>query len=140
MPVTPLVNGTAYSASNVSVNPFGTPLAGIVSIDYSEEQQKDDNYGLGVEPISRGYGMKKYSASMEVYLDELQAFIAAAPNKKLTQIPPFDIPITFSGTGVLVSKHVLRAAEFKGNPIAIKSGDTKILVKLDLIIAGINYF
>ncbi len=136
---TPLINGINYSGSNVSVNPFGTPLVGILSIDYSSEQEKTDNYGLGTEPVSRGYGLKKYTASMEVYLDELQAFIAAAPNKDLMQIPPFDIPVTFSGNGVLFSKHVLRACEFKNNPIGVKSGDTKITVKLDLAIAGIVY-
>ena len=140
MPTTPLINGINYSGANVSVNPFGTPLVGIISISYSEEQQKDENYGLGVEPISRGYGIKKYSASMEVYIDELQAFISAAPNKSLTQIPPFDIPITFGGTGVLTSKVVLRSCEFKNAPVDIKSGDTKIMVKLDLAIAGIQHF
>jgi hypothetical protein len=137
---TPLINGINYAGSNVSVNPFGTPLQGITAISWSEEQQKDDNYGLGVEPISRGYGMKKYTASMEVYLDEVMAFIAAAPNKSLMQIPPFDIPITFGGTGVLVNKVVLRSCEFKNSPVEVKSGDTKILVKLDLAIAGVQNF
>lgn len=140
MPSTVLINGINYSGSNVSVNPFGTPLVGITSISWSEEQVKEENWGLGPEPVSRGYGLRKYTASMEVYYDELVAFIAAAPNKSLTQIPPFDIPVTFTGTGVLANKVVLKSCEFKGMPVDVKSGDTKIIVKLDLACAGVQNF
>lgn len=135
---TPLINGTNYSWSNISVNPFGTPLTGIVSIDYDMEQQKDDNYGAGVDPVSRGYGQNKYTASMEVYLDEWKAFIAAAPQRNPLLIPPFDIPVTFQGDGVLTERDVLRACEFKNNPMNAKAGDTKIIVKINLAIAGIT--
>src|SRR5674476_495837 len=101
---TPLINGTNYSWSNVSVNPFGIPLTGILSIDYKRKQVKTNNYGAGVEPVSRGYGMKEYEGSIEVYMDEWKAFIAAAPGRDALRIPPFDIPVTFNGEGVLTTK------------------------------------
>lgn len=135
---TPLINGTNYSWSNVSVNPFGTPLTGIVSINYKRKQTKTNNYGAGVEPVSRGYGQKEYDGDMEVYLDEWKAFIAASPNRDPLQIPPFDIPVTFNGTGVLTTKDVLRAVEFMEDPLESKSGDTKLTVKIPLIIGGID--
>ena len=138
MPQTPLINGTNYSWSNISVNPFGVPLTGIVSITYKRKQTKTNNYGAGVEPVSRGYGIKEYEGEMEVYLDEWKAFIAASPNRDPLQIPPFNIPVTFSGQGVLTMKDTLRAVEFMEDPLEGKSGDTKLTVKIPLIIGGID--
>lgn len=135
---TPLINGINYSWGNISVNPFGTPLIGIVAIDYKRKQNKTNNYGAGVEPSSRGYGNKEYEGSIEVYLDEWKAFIAAAPNRDPLQIPPFDIPVTFSGTGVIATKDVLRACEFMEDPMDAKSNDTKLTIKIPLIIGGIE--
>ena len=138
MPAVPLINGVNYSNGNVSVILFGTPLTGIVSIDYKVKQKKDNNYGAGFEPVSRGYGMKEYEGSIEIYLEVWKGIIAAAPNRDPLQIPPFDIPVTYSGTGVTTSKDVLRAVEFMENPLESKSGDTKITVKIPLIIGGID--
>ena len=135
---TPLINGTNYSWSNVTVNPFGVPLVGIISIEYKRKQTKTNNYGSGQEPVSRGYGNKEYDGSIEVYMDEWKAFIAASPSRDPLQIPPFDIPVTFSGQGVLTTKDVLRAVEFMEDPMTAKSGDTKLTVKIGLIIGGID--
>ena len=136
--MTPLINGTNYSWSNVTVNPFGTPLAGIVAINYKRKQTKTNNYGAGVEPVSRGYGQKEYDGDIEVYLDEWKAFIAAAPGRDPLAIPPFDIPVTFNGSGVIATKDTLRAVEFMEDPLEAKSGDTKLTVKIPLIIGSIE--
>ena len=135
---TPLINGTNYSNGNVSVILFGTPIVGIVAIDYNVKQKKDNNYGAGYQPVSRGYGMYEYTGSIEIYLDVWKSIIAQAPNRDPLQIPPFDIPITYGGTGVLTTKDVLRAVEFLENPTDTKTGDTKITVKIPLIIGGID--
>lgn len=135
---TPLVNGTAYSWSNISVNPFGVPLLGILAINYKRKQAKTNNYGAGKEPVSRGYGMVEYEGDIEVYLDDWKAFIAGAPGRDPLAIPPFDIPVTFNGQGVITTKDVLRAVEFMEDPLEAKSGDTKLTVKIPLIIGGID--
>ena len=49
-----LVNGVNYSWGNISVVLFGTPVVGILSIEYKRKQKKENNYGAGFEPISRG--------------------------------------------------------------------------------------
>lgn len=138
MPQTPLINGTNYSWANISVNPFGTPLAGIVAINYKRKQTKTNNYGAGVKPVSRGYGIEEYEGDIEIYVDEWKAFIAASPNRNPLEIPPFDIPVTFVGKGVLTTKDTLRAVEFMEDPLEGKSGDTKLTVKIPLIIGGID--
>jgi hypothetical protein len=135
---TPLINGINYSWANVSVVLFGTPVVGILAIDYKRKQKKENNYGAGNEPVSRGYGMKEYEGSIELYTDTWKAIIAASPNRDPMQIVPFDIPVVFGGTGVLTTKDVLRAVEFLEDPLETKTGDTKITVKIPLIIGGID--
>lgn len=138
MPTTPLINGTSYAWANISVNPFGVPLTGIVAISYKRKQNKTNNYGAGVEPVSRSRGIKEYEGSIEVYLDEWKAFIASSPNRDPLDIPAFDIPVTFGGTGVLTTKDVLRAVEFLEDPLDGKSGDTTLKCTIPLIIGGID--
>lgn len=133
-----LVNGINYSWGNITVVLFGVPLVGILGIDYKSKQKKDNNYGQGNEPVSRGYGMKEYEGSIEVYTDTLKAIIAQAPGRDITRIPPFNIPVTFGGQGVGTTKDILLACEFLEDPLTAKSGDTKLTVTLPLIIAGIT--
>lgn len=136
----PLINGINYSWANVSLVLFGTPVTGIVAIDYNRKQKKDNNYGAGKAPVSRGYGNEEYDGSIEIYLDTWKAIIAASPNNNPLEITPFDIPVVFSGNGVAVSKDVLRACEFMEDPLSAKQGDTKLTVKIPLIIGGIDRF
>jgi hypothetical protein len=135
---TPLINGVNYSWSNISVILFGQPVIGIVSISYKIKQEKKNNYGSGTEPISRGYGRTEYEGEIELYTDTWKAIIASSPNRNPLLIAPFNIPVTFSGQGVLTQKDVLRMVEFMENPLDTKEGDTKITVKIPLIIGGID--
>jgi hypothetical protein len=138
MPQPVLVNGVAYNWGNISFSPFGVPMVGITKIDYKETQKKENLYGWGRKPISRGYGNFEYEGSIEVYLDEWKRIIAASPFRSPLEIPPFDIPVVFSGVNVLPTKDVLRAVEFMENPFTVGQGDTKILVTIPLIIAAID--
>jgi len=133
-----LVNGVNYSWGNITVVLFGVPLVGILGIDYKSKQAKTNNYGQGNEPVSRGYGMKEYDGTIEIYTDTLKAIIAQAPGRDITKIPPFNIPVTFGGEGVATTKDVLLACEFLEDPFSAKSGDTKLTVTIPLIIGGIS--
>jgi hypothetical protein len=135
---TPLINGVNYSNGNVSVILFGSPINGIVSIKYGRKQKKENNYGAGYEPVSRGYGMIEYDGSIEIYYEIWKSIIANSPGRDPMRIPPFDIPVTFGGAGVLVDKDVLRAVEFMEDPFESKSGDIRITVTIPLIIGGIT--
>lgn len=138
MPVTPLINGVNYSWGNVSLVLFGVPVVGITKIDYKRKQNKENNYGYGQEPISRGYGNFEYEGELELYTDEWKRIIAASPDRNPLLIPSFDIPVIFGGTRVLPEKDVLRAVEFLEDPLAAAQGDTKLLVTIPLIIGSIS--
>ena len=136
--MTPLINGVAYSWSSINFNLFGVPVAGIVWIDYNRKQEKTDNYGQGSDPVSRGYGRKSYEGSIEIYLDEWKKVIAAAPSRDPLAIGWFDIPVTYGNSVADATMDVLRAVEFLEDPFTAKEGDTKLTVKIPLIIAQID--
>jgi len=136
--VTPLVNGTAYSWANVTLVLFGVPVIGITEITYKRKQKKENLYGRGVDPIARGYGNKEYEGSIELYLDEWKRIIAASPNRDPLDFAPFDIQVVFGGDRVSADKDVLRACEFNEDEFSGKQGDTKLTVKIPLVIGSIE--
>lgn len=134
---TPLINGVNYSWRDISFVLFGVPVVGITKISYKAKQKKDNNYGAGYDPISRGYGNKEYECSIEIYKDELNRIIAAAPNNDLLAISPFDVQVSYEKKDGTVVTDVLQACEFTEDSIDASQGDTKISVSLPFIIAGI---
>lgn len=138
MPVTPLINGINYSWANVSLVLFGVPVIGITKIEYKRKQKKENNYGFGSHPISRGYGNYEFEGSIELYLEEWKAIIANSPQRDPLLIGPFDIPVIYGGSRVSADKDVLRSVEFMEDPLGTNQGDQRILVNIPLIIASIE--
>lgn len=139
MPVTPLINGTNYSWANVTLVLFGVPVVGITKINYKNKQEKKNNFGSGVHAVSRGYGNVEPDGDIEIYLDEWKAIIAKSPNKDPLQIAPFDIPISFGGSRVSAQTDVLRSVEFLEDPMEANQGDTKLMVKIPLVIGLVEH-
>jgi hypothetical protein len=135
---TPLINGVNYSWANVKLILFGVPVVGITKISYKTKQKKENQYGAGYEPISRGYGNKEYEGSIEIYTDELKNIIASAPNRDLMAIPPFNIQVVFedAANGFLTQDSLLMC-EFTEEGLDASQGDTKLLVSLPLVIGKI---
>lgn len=138
MASTPLINGVNYSWVNITFIPFGVPVVGITRISYKRKQQKENNYGIGAKPVSRGYGKYEYEGSIEIYTDEWKKIIAASPNRDPLSIPAFDIPVLFGGSRVQFEKDVLKMVEFLEDPLDANDGDTKLLVTIPLIIGDIQ--
>lgn len=136
---TVLINGINYSAANVTVIIFGNAQSGVTSINYKAMQTKENNYGLGKEPVSRGYGQKTYEASIEMYVDTWKSFVAASPNNDPTAIPPSQIQVIFSGDGLNFSQDNLEFAEFNEDPLSANAGDTSLKVTIPLTIGGITH-
>ena len=132
-----LVNGVSYSWANVKLVVAGVIVVGVTKISYKKKQKKEDNYGMGTEPVSRGYGNSEYEASITLYLEEWNKIIAAAPLKDPLQIAPFNIQVVFGGSRVAAKSDTLLGAEFMEDEMPVSQGDTKIMVTVPLRIAGI---
>jgi len=135
---TPLINGVNYDWNSIVLSLFGVPVTGIVAIEYKRKQNKTNNYGAGKAPVSRGYGREEYEGSIELYLDVWKQIIAAAPNHNPLEIPWFSIPVIYGTSAANATKDVLNGVEFLEDPFSGKEGDTKLTVKIPLIIGGIS--
>ena len=136
---TPLINGTSYSWSNVKLNLFGIVVVGVTAIKYKKKQEKTNNYGAGVVPVSRGYGNEEYEASITLYMEEWRNIIASAPDKNPLAIQPFQIQVLYGGSSINFRQDNLEMCEFMEDSIDTKSGDSKVLIEIPLIIAGVTH-
>lgn len=134
----PIINGINYDWASISFVLFGVPITQITKISYSRKQKKENNYGAGYNPVSRGYGNIEYEASIEIYQDQWMQIIALAPNNDPLQIPPFDIPVIFANTGGTPVKDVLRSCEFTEDAMTASQGETKLMITIPLIPAQID--
>jgi hypothetical protein len=134
---TPLINGVSYGWGNIQLVLFGVPVVGITKIDYKAKQTKENIYGSGYKPVSRGYGKYEYEGSIEIYTEEWKRIIAASPNRDPLSIAPFDIEVVFAGNRVAPEKDSLKMVEFLENPLSVSEGDTSIKVSIPLIIGDI---
>lgn len=134
---TPLINGVSYGWGNITLMLFGVPVVGITKIDYKAKQTKENLYGAGYKPVSRGYGKYEFEGSIEIYTEEWKRIIAASPNRDPLSIAPFDIQVVFGGTRTLPTNDTLKMVEFMENPLSVSEGDTSIKVSIPLIIGDI---
>jgi len=138
-----LINGNSYAWGNVTCIIGNVPLIGITKINYEKKQARENLYGFGNEPVARGSSRIEYTASIEIYREEMFRLIAAAPNNDILQIPPFTIVIQYgmNGQGDVVVPHqdTLYNVQFNQDTLSVSEGDAKINCPVELLIAGITH-
>lgn len=135
---TPLINGVAYGWGNITLVLFGVPVVGITKIKYNAKQNKENLMGAGYKPVARGYGNYEYEGEIEIYTEEWQRIIAAAPGRDPLAIDWFDVQIVFVSTKIATpTVHTLKNVEFMENPLESSQGDTSIKITIPLIIGEI---
>jgi hypothetical protein len=134
---TPLINGVSYGWGNIKLVLFGVPVVGITKIDYKSKQTKENIYGSGYKPVSRGYGKYEYEGSIEIYTEEWKNIIRSSPNRDPLSISMFDIQVVFESDKVVFTTDTLKNCEFLENPLSVSEGDTSIKVTIPLIIGDI---
>lgn len=81
---TPLINGRAYDWSMIEIY-FGfasssEAIYGIKAVKWERKRKVESNYGIGSQPISRGYGNWTYTASIELDYATQVMFQEASPD------------------------------------------------------------
>lgn len=134
---TALVNGESYSWSQVTINLLGRSIEGVSSIEYETTQEKTNNYGRGVKPVSRGRGKKSYTGSVTLKEEEIRAIEAALPiNKSLVDIAAFPIVVVFNNNGIL-NTDTLMYCEFTNRGVSVNTDSTDVERQINLIIGDI---
>lgn len=139
LPEVPLINGIAYSWSSIRLSILGAPLTGITAINYSETEAKEDLYGVGRYAVARGYGNVSAACSISMYKDTLEALQRVAPNGRIQDIPPFDIPVIYINKAGKYCKDVIRNVEFNENKVATKQGENGIVADISCICSHIDF-
>ncbi len=132
--LTPLINGVEYSWADLVVNIAGKPIVGITKIDYDDDQEMENIYGQGQNPIARGYGNIKPTASIGLYMSEVEAIAAVSDTGRLQDIAPFDIIVSFvplNGGAVVV--HKILNCQFTKRADSLAQGATKKELDLPLL-------
>lgn len=134
----PLINGTAYDFAQVILTIGNVPIASVSSIEYEETQEKVNNYGAGVRPVSRGKGQIEASATIEMSMNDIEAIRDSAVDGSLLNIPAFDITVFF-GNPQRPTTHVLKNCEFKNDGIGGSQGDTDLKKSFELVVSHIKW-
>lgn len=135
----PLINGVSYTHADIVLNIFGVPIIGITAITYSDIQQMTPNYSTGNLPTSVGIGMLEPQGTITVTMEELVRIQAQALNRKIQNIPFFDIGVNYLPESGLLVRHRLVKCKFKGVNINSEANNSQIEVPLELFISDIQY-
>lgn len=138
MASTPLINGRAYDYTQITISVLGSPLAGISSLNYTQSQEKTNNYGTGNMPVSRGHGAVETTCSMEISMNDVERLREAVADRNLLSLPAFDIVVVYIN-GTTTHKHIIKNCEFTDDGVETSQGDTDIKRTFNLTPSHIVY-
>ena len=134
----PLINGKAYDFTQIVVLIMGAPIPSVSSITYTEEQTKENNYGAGNRPVSRGKGAINASGSITLSMNDVEALRDVATDGSLLKIPAFDIQVSFLNEQKVVT-HILKNCEFTDDGVESSQDDKDISRSFNLVISHVKY-
>ena len=134
----PLINGREYGWADISCVIATVPVIGITAIKYETEKEKENVYGAGSNPVSRGYGRNKATASLTLLSGTVMALRSSARDGKLENIAPFPITVCYQPDAGPIVTDILKMCEFKKTPFDWKEGDMSKEIELELIISEVK--
>lgn len=134
----PLINGRAYDFTQILVKILGAPVASVSAISYTEEQTKENNFGAGSRPVSRGKGAINASGSITLSMNDIEAIRDVALDGSLLKIEPFDIQVSYLNAQKVVT-HILKNCEFIDDGVETSQDDKDIKRAFNLVISNVKY-
>lgn len=134
-----LINGQEFSAADITVLMNGINIASIISLSITKTQNKQNNYGFGKEPVSRGRGIIEYECSVEMAYKDVLKLRNTVASRELLDIAPFDI-LVIMNNGQNISRYKALNCEFSDDGLEVGSDDPQVTREYTLIIAGTESF
>lgn len=132
-----LINGVRAGWGSCEFVVLGRVVTGITEISIESDQDKDNEYGSGNEPVHQGISNKKYSLGMKLFFYEVSAVLELLPEgKDFTDLPPSTVNVVFTPIGDDKLRRIdIAMCQFKssGLGIAPKQGDKSISSDMKLI-------
>ncbi|MBN1183860.1 MAG: hypothetical protein JXB49_16325 [Bacteroidales bacterium] len=134
--IAPIFSTKQYSWSSVKVFLFGRLVTGLRGVKYSVKKEKEPVHGAGDEPLAIQSGNKTYEGNITLLQSELEAITKAAKTAgyaDLTDIPGFDIQVTYANIGDRPTTDSLIGCEFTEETKSLKQGDKFMEISLPVI-------
>lgn len=135
----PNINGIMYDWSCVKASIAGVLLVGVTGIEYEDKQDIQKAYGAGRVAFGYGKGRIDCSGKLILFKEEVEALQGASPTGRVQDLPLFDVNVSYLPENGKIVHHVLKDCKFPNNSRALKEGDTKNEVELDLMILSIDW-
>lgn len=135
---TPLINGRAFDFAQIVATILDVPITSISAVTYVEEQEKENNFGAGSRPVSRGHGAINANASVDISMNDIEALRDAAPDGSLLKIPSFDIVVTFLNEQRVI-KHVVKNCEFLDDGVETAQDDKDVKRTFALVASHVKF-
>lgn len=138
-----IINNVAYSWAMVqltstaltgSANPNPVILQGVTAIKWNKKKKTETNYGLGGEPVNRGFGNTEYSA--QITMDYNTQVQLRGLKGSLMALGEFDLVISFANefnTQDFSTETVtLKGCLFNEDGMEVSQDDTNITKEFEL--------
>lgn len=138
---TPLINGKAYDWADIEIrfsNIVGEPIMDIKAINWKRERKIESNYGIGSQPISRGYGNWTYTASIDLGYQAQVELQRLSPDGTLHGLGEFDVVVAHQNadegkeTATIINRCI-----FSEDALDAKQDDTDLVQTFNLNPGGI---
>ena len=128
-------NGSAdFLALTGSANPNPIILQGVTAIKWNRKKKVETNYGLGGEPVNRGFGNTEYTA--QITMDYNTQVQLRALKGSLMALGEFDLVISFANefnTQDFSTETVtLKGCLFNEDGMEVSQDDTNITKEFEL--------
>jgi hypothetical protein len=133
-----MINGVNYTFEKLIANINGVPSIDLQSIEYSSEQDVQENYGTGNQIISMGRGKKSYKGKIGFTMDTVNALNRASATGDLLDLPAFPISVVYLSDTGQITKHVVIDVVFTSNEVKAKIGDAGLMAELPFKARGIK--
>jgi len=133
-----MFNSSEYSWSDLSIAFCGRIIEGVTELEYTEKQEKDKLYGRGNKPHKILRGNKDYEGKITLWQSEVEAMIAAAPDKDILKLN-FEIVSTYiPHDGGQTVTDICTSVEVTELKKGFKQGDKNMLIELPIVFLDIK--
>lgn len=126
-----VLNGYSYADAKLEFN--GVDLPGVTSFEFTKNQNKANNYGLGANPVSRSRGNKEYAGSVEMDYDTQNLLEGLSPTGLMTDIPSGIMILSLERADGGKETVTMGFFEFSGDGISGSQGDENLTQSIDVI-------
>lgn len=138
-----IINNVAYSWAMVqltslaltgSANPNSIILQGVTAIKWNKKKKVETNYGLGGEPVNRGFGNTEYTA--QITMDYNTQVQLRALRGSLMALGEFDLVLSFvnefNSQDFSTETVTLKGCLFNEDGMEVSQDDTNITKEFEL--------